>query len=340
MSGSSKIIRSICLFQKTVSSTSVGRLKDLSARLGRAGFEVQTERIVTVSKNIQTLEETVNDSNLFLGLGSISLEEAQNLFDSFAKSKMVSFHMDLTEESITESSVDWLWQLMLNCPDKMFRFSCCFSNPPSAAYFPSARYEQDGFSIGLQPTDLAVDYQSIDEWLDAMKQTWIELIVLFQDMPDFLGIDSSIAPMGPDSGSLVGLVNRLSGGFESAILSETFLKMTRFIREENPKPVGLCGLMLPCLEDFLLADLYEAGQFPLERNLFLSLHSGLGIDTYPIGIDENKQSVLNILKLVQGLSHKYHKPLSIRFVSDGKAKIGEKTDLRSPYLKDVVVRAL
>ena len=340
MSGSSKIVRSICLFQKTVDSSSVERLKDLSARLGRAGFEVQTERIVTVSQDISALEKTVNDPNLFLGLGSITLDKAKNLFDSFAASRMVSFHMDLTDEPITDAHVDWLWQLIMNCPERMFRFSYCFSNPPSAAYFPSARYEQDGFSIGLQPTDLAAACQSIDQWLDAMKRTWIELTALFQDMPDFLGIDSSIAPMGPDSGSLVGHLNRLCDGFESSILSDTFLKMTRFIREENPKPVGLCGLMLPCLEDFLLADLYEAGQFPLERNLFLSLHSGLGIDTYPMGIDENKESVLNILKLVQGLSHKYHKPLSIRFISDGKAKIGEKTDLRSPYLKDVVVRAL
>ena len=98
--------------------------------------------------------------------------------------------------------------------------------------------------------------------------------------------------------------------------------------------------MLPCLEDFELADEYEKGNFSIERNIFLSLHSGLGIDTYPIGINESHEKVLNILKLVQGLSNKYKKPFSVRFVSDSKAKIGDKTDFQNQYLKDVTIREL
>lgn len=58
----------------------------------------------------------------------------------------------------------------------------------------------------------------------------------------------------------------------------------------------------------------------VEKNIYLSLHSGVGIDTYPIGIDE--------------------KPLSARFVSDGKAKIGEETDFKNKYLKDVLIKPL
>ena len=98
--------------------------------------------------------------------------------------------------------------------------------------------------------------------------------------------------------------------------------------------------MYPCLEDFELADEYEKGNFSIERNIYLSLHSGLGIDTYPIGIDEKPERVLEILQLLQNLSNKYKKPLSARFVSDGKAKIGEKTDFKNQYLKDVTVRPL
>jgi len=98
--------------------------------------------------------------------------------------------------------------------------------------------------------------------------------------------------------------------------------------------------MLPCLEDFELAEEYEAGRFSIERNTFLALHSGLGIDTYPIGIDENPKRVLQVLCLLQKLSAKYKKPLSARFVSDGKAKTGEFSDFQNPYLKDVRVRPL
>ena len=112
------------------------------------------------------------------------------------------------------------------------------------------------------------------------------------------------------------------------------------IVENNPKPAGLCGIMLPCLEDTVLADEYEKGNFSIERNIYLSLHSGLGIDTYPIGIDESTEKILEILKLLQALSNKYSKPLSARFVLDGKARIGEKTDFKNAYLQDVVVRRL
>jgi len=47
-----------------------------------------------------------------------------------------------------------------------------------------------------------------------------------------------------------------------------------------------------------------------------------------------------VLRLLQGLSVKYGKPLLVRFVSDGKAKTGERTDFRNPYMQDVVVRKL
>jgi len=118
------------------------------------------------------------------------------------------------------------------------------------------------------------------------------------------------------------------------------MKITTFIKKKNPNPVGLCGLMFPCLEDFELADEYEKGNFSVERNIFLSLHSGLGIDTYPIGIDEDVKKVTNILKTVQGLSNKYKKPLSVRFISDGNSKIGEKTNFKNEYLKDVILKKL
>lgn len=98
--------------------------------------------------------------------------------------------------------------------------------------------------------------------------------------------------------------------------------------------------MLPCLEDFELAVEYEKGNFSLERNIFVSLMSGLGIDTYPLGVDEDKNKIIQILKLVQALSHKYKKPLSTRFVSDGKARIGERTNFQNQYLKDVVIRPI
>jgi len=98
--------------------------------------------------------------------------------------------------------------------------------------------------------------------------------------------------------------------------------------------------MFPCVEDFSLAEAYEENEFSIERNIFLSLHSGLGIDVYPIGINEKKERVIELLSLVKGLSEKYDKPLAARFVSDGKAKLERKLILKIRYLKDVVINPL
>jgi uncharacterized protein (UPF0210 family) len=180
----------------------------------------------------------------------------------------------------------------------------------------------------------------MDDWFERMRQAWNFLLELVGTEPDFLGIDSSVAPLGYGDGSLVAFVRRLHGSFRRSVLTDFYLRLTHFVKTANPRPIGLCGLMLPCLEDFPLAEEYQNGNFDLPTNLFLSLHSGLGVDTYPLGINENPQAVLDTLRLVRGLSLKHNKPLSVRFVSDGQALIGDHTHFNNNYLKDVVVRPL
>jgi uncharacterized protein (UPF0210 family) len=163
---------------------------------------------------------------------------------------------------------------------------------------------------------------------------------LLSEEEGFLGIDSSVAPMYSGNSSLVNIIRRFYGSFSASVTTDIFMKISRFVKAGNPKAVGLCGIMFPCLEDFELADEYDAGNFNIERNIFLSLHSGLGIDTYPIGVDESPERVFDILKVLNAFSRKYNKALSARFVSDGMTRIGEKSDFQNQYMKDVVIRPL
>ena len=233
-----------------------------------------------------------------------------------------------------------MFNIIKKRPDKTFSFTYTFNNAPSSPYFPSAAYQKNGFAIGLQPTDLSEGCESLDEWLQKIKTVWTEIVDIFRQDSDFLGIDSSIAPLFTGKSSLIHFIKRLYNSLSRTVTQDIYLQITDFIIKYNPIPIGLCGIMFPCLEDFELAEEYEKGNFSIERNVYLSLHSGLGIDTYPIGVDESPQRVFEILGLLQGLSKKYNKPLSARFISDGSAKIGEITDLQNQYLKDVVIRPL
>lgn len=332
-----EIVRSVCYFTDTPDQKAVGKVNELATKVTEQGYEVQTRRICSPFENPKELEDSIGDTTILLGVGPVFLQQALDNLPGFYQAESVSFHTDLTTEHIDTSRTQVLFEIIRNKPGLTFNFAYVFNNRPSSPYFPSAAYERNGFAIGLQPTDLAEGCTSLEEWLQRVKGSWTKLYELFGDHSDFLGIDSSIAPAFAGKGSLVNFVRRLGFSFDESVTTDLYLQMTDFLKKHNPKPIGLCGLMLPCLEDFELAEEYEKGNFSIERSIFLSLHSGLGIDTYPIGIDENPDRVVQILKLVQGLSNKHQKPLSVRFVSDGKAKVGEKTDFQNQYLKDVIV---
>lgn len=335
-----KIIRTICLFTDQPSHDGLSRLAALQARFEEAGFTVQTQRLCSPdAAGVFALDREL-DGSAFLHTSRVAFEDVPAILEPFLAAKNVAFHIDLTHEQITVDHVAVLLNIIRRAAGKTFNFTYTFNNVPSSPYFPSAMYERNGFAIGLQPTDLAAGCESIDEWLDRMKTVWEEIDAIASEEGGYLGIDSSVAPLFDGDSSFLNFLTRTGHVFEHAVTTDIFVRITDFLKRENPRKVGLCGLMFPCLEDFDLAAEYEAGRFPIERNVYLSLHSGLGIDTYPIGVDENPDRVVEILRLLQALSNKYAKPLSARFVSDGRAKIGERTDFQNPYLKDVVVRPL
>lgn len=333
------IVRTVCVFSKSISSKNVSRLNTLVESLQNAGFKVQTKRICTKSKDIRSLEQ-FDDGSILLSVGTLTFNEAVKQLPIFYTTKDISFNIDLTNETISLKHCAVLFSIIKNNAKKTFQFTYVFNNPVSSPFYPAANYESEGFSVGLKPTDLSTECNTLDEWFKKMKSAWMEIIDLFKAEKDFLGIDSSIAPLATGKSSLVHFIRRLGMDLSTSVTSPIYTQMTQFIKKENPMPIGLCGLMLPCLEDFELAKEYEKGNFSIERNIFISLQSGLGIDTYPIGIDESPRRVSEILYLIQYLSIRYSKPLSVRFVSDGKAKIGRNSDFKNQYLKDVIIRPL
>jgi hypothetical protein len=334
-----RIVRSLCWFAESAEAPLPDEEARVESVLAEKGYEIQTRRVCFKELPLKGSDRWPRRPGLYLGAGGLNREVALERLEEFVRQPNLSFHLDTTA-GVTASDLEILRRLVRESPAATFRFAFTAHNRPSSPFFPSASFARPGFSIGFQSTDLAEDCTTLEEWTTAMREMWDEVAALFRDLPSFLGIDSSVAPLSGGKGSLVHFVRRISGDFSKAVTTDLFLRLSRFIALENPKPVGLCGLMLPCLEDFELAEEYEAGEFTVERNLFLSLHSGLGLDTYPIGVDEDPARILQVLQLLRGLSAKFSKPLSARFVSDGKARIGERTDFRNPFLKDVVVRLL
>lgn len=333
-----KIIRSLCYFTRKLQPGIRETLARIDQRLNENGFEIQTQRICFGSEQIARVDAALDDS-IYLSIGGVDRERARESLHDFLNAGNTAFNLDLSDGVVFED-IDLLLDIIKKRPDKTFSFAYTFNVPPSSPYFPSATYARDGFAVGLQPTDLASGCTELAQWLGNMRQVWQEICEIFSNEAEFLGIDSSIAPLFREESSFVHFIRKLTGSFEKAVTTDIFLSISDFIKRRNPKPVGLCGIMLPCLEDFHLAEAYEKGNFTIERNLFLSLHCGLGVDTYPIGIDEKPERIMEVLQLLHALSHRYNKPLSARFISDGITKIGHTSSFKNPFLKDVNIRSL
>lgn len=334
-----KIVRSICYFSDDADSGWYEKLNNLASQLEQANYEIQTKRICFEGLSIQEADNVVDDDALFISVGALKRDTAQAQLDDFLLAGNISFNLDITE-ALSIEDVRVLFDIIAGNAAKTFNFTYSVNVPTSSPYFPSANFEKNGFAIGLQSTNLSVNCDTIGAWLDNMRIVWQELRALFADNSDFIGIDSSIAPLFAGESSFIEFIKRVHKPFSEAVTSDIFTQISSLIKTQNPQPVGLCGLMFPCLEDAALAREYEQGNFSIERNLFLSLHSGLGIDTYPIATDESPERVLEILQLLRALSNRYQKPLSARFVSDGKAKIGQQSDFQNQYLQDVIMRKL
>ena len=337
-----KIIRTICKFSRTPLMEDVEYLRQLKETLESADFSVQTLRLCSTDSDAVFELDAAGDGSMFLSIGRLTLSQVPGIFERFLAAKNVAFNLDLSDKAITDEHTGILFEIIRRNAAKTFSFTFTFNVPALSPYYPSATMdpEHDGFAVGLQSTNLSAGRGSIDEWLTRMEQAWVEIIDTIGPETGFFGIDTSVAPLYEGPGSLLQIVKNQGLSFDEAVTSEVFMKISSFIQTRGPKNTGLCGLFFPCLEDFELAAEYEAGNFPIERNLFLSLHSGLGIDSYPIGIDERPARVTQILRLVQRLSNRYRKPLSVRFISDGRARIGDHSRFENPYLKDVVIRAL
>lgn len=335
-----KLVRTICYFASSPSQKTIDRLNVIAEKLESKGYTIQTKRICSKDGDIKKLSDQINDKDISLNVGTINLESAIRQLPDFYRADNVSFNIDLSNAVLDSRHTDFIFRIIKEKPSHTFNYSYVFNNPDSSPFFPAANYEREGFAIGLEPTDLAENATTVTAWLLAMRACWHEIDQLFADERDFLGIDASTAPFGTGKGSLVNFVKRLGYTFDRSTTTDFYTTITNTLKTKNPRPVGLNGLMFPCLEDFDLAAEYDKGQFSMERCLYLSLHSGVGIDTYPIGTNESPKRVLEIMQTTQALSNKYSKPLAVRFASDGQAKIGERTNHQNEHLTNCTVRPL
>ncbi len=216
---------------------------------------------------------------------------------------------------------------------------------PGAPFFPAA-YHKDGappaFALAVQAADLAVQafrrpisLKSAELKLtDAVATAAQELTRVAEKLADefdlkFGGLDFSLAPYPDDAISLGAAFERLGvsmgggGGAAAAALIMTALDKAHF------KRAGFNGLMLPVLEDSVLARRASSSALTTTDLLLYSAICGTGLDTIPLPGDTSVEALSGLLLDTAALALRLDKPLTARLMPlPGKAA-GDDSGLES-----------
>jgi uncharacterized protein len=235
-----------------------------------------------------------------------------------------------------------------------FRFAANASVPPYAAFFPGSYHTGNGqqFAVGLASAgliataaegapDLATARRRIiDTFFNATFD--VEDLAMRVDREQgwiYLGLDLSPAP-APDAsiGAAIETISHQPFGASGTMTAVGTI--TSALKEIGAKRTGYSGLMLPVLEDPLLAERWNQGRVSLDALLSYSAVCATGLDTIPLPGDTTVEDLARIIGDVATLSVKWNKPLSARLLPIAGKQSGDRTEFTDPSLINGLIRPL
>ena len=283
-----------------------------------------------------------------------AIAAAQNVFFSGA---MADARFGIAMPAV-QACADVITRCSTISPDGFanLRFAALANVRPGSPFFPAAFHDQDepAFSIATEAADLAVkafgnartvtDGQStlaaeIEERARELALVGDELNHRF--LIAFGGIDFSLAPFPSDAVSIGAAMQRmgvpgvgLHGSLAAAaILTET-IERARFPR------TGFSGLMLPVLEDAVLAGRAAGGTLTIKDLLLYSAVCGTGLDTVPLPGDTSADQIAALLLDLSALALRLDKPLTARLMPIPGKVAGDPANFNFDYFANSRVMGL
>jgi uncharacterized protein (UPF0210 family) len=237
-----------------------------------------------------------------------------------------------------------------------FRFCTIARCEPGTPFFPAA-YHGGGpprFTIGLQAADdvrqAYAGAGSLDELEVRLGETLgasvgqVERIARGLEAEhgvEYGGVDLTPAPFTSAEVSAAGMLEDLGvGRFGAAGTLAAAGALTRMLKRLPYAQVGYSGLMLPVLEDSVLAERTSAGLATVSELLLYSAVCGTGLDTVPLPGDASPEGLAAVVLDVTALAVALQKPLSCRLFPVPGKRAGERTEYDSPYLVNGAVMPL
>jgi hypothetical protein len=236
-----------------------------------------------------------------------------------------------------------------------FRFAAAANIPAGTPFFPVGWHKtgaREWVAIGVESASVVEDafnsMQPGDDPTARLKQTLEKALapvervgraVASEHDRGYLGIDTSPAP-GKDRSIAAAIEALTHVPFGSAGTLEACSSITAALKSLDMQTWGYNGLMLPVLEDPLLAQRAGEGRFSMRDLLLYSSVCGTGLDVVPLPGDTSVHAMAAIMRDVAAMSSRLRKPLSVRlFLVPGK-KVGDTARFDDKYLTDSMVMKL
>jgi uncharacterized protein (UPF0210 family) len=235
-------------------------------------------------------------------------------------------------------------------------FTALANCPAGSPFFPVAYHGggAPGFALAVQAADLAQQAMGSAGDLTEARRNLVSAIereaaaltqaseALAHDHPlAFRGIDFSLAPFPDDDTSLARAMEALGlpwVGAAGSLFAAAFI--AEAIDRATFRRCGFSGLMLPVLEDSVLALRAGAGHITVNDLLSYAAVCGVGLDTIPLPGDVDVASLGAILCDVAALATRLDKPLTARLMPLPGLKAGDPVHFDFPYFADSGVMAV
>lgn len=235
-----------------------------------------------------------------------------------------------------------------------FHFAALASVPQATPFFPAAYLTGLGhqFAVGLESAnevsaavhavpDLATATRRLDDLFFQLASK-VENVALRVDSErgwTYLGLDLSPAPS--KDASIVTAIESISHQplGSNGTLSAVGV-ITGAIKTVGLRKTGFSGLMLPVLEDPVLAERWSAGLVSMDALLSYSSVCGTGLDTIPLPGTATVEQLARIIGDVATLSVKWNKPLTARLLPVSGRAAGQQTEFSTTQFLNATIQPI
>ncbi|MGA7235741.1 MAG: DUF711 family protein [Bryobacteraceae bacterium] len=233
-----------------------------------------------------------------------------------------------------------------------FNFAATAMVKPYGPFFPGAYHLPGGaraFAVGLEGANVVYDvFAQTHDPVEAEKRLADTLARYMREAETvatgiasssgwtYQGIDPTPAPLGDVS--IGRAIEAFTGApFGSSGTMTAARIITQAVQSVPVKRTGYSGLMVPVLEDSVLAKRWAEGTYNIDSLLAYSAVCAGGLDTVPLAGDTSEDHIARILSDVASLAQKWNKPLAARLLPVPGKKAGERTEFSDSRMANTVI---